>query len=137
MMSKFNPIREALVHLPGNWVKGPMGPNGETCALGHLYTFGMEQSDDFSEYATARDLLIDVIQAEYPDRALSFGRNFVAVADFNDHPDTTEAEVIAVMELPPHAGHVPRERADVEVGAKCMSAIPPITFRFTSSGQGL
>jgi len=93
-----NPISKALEHLPGNWTKGGIDEHGNTCGLGHVYSFGMEDSIDFSQFRQARDLMEEMARAEYPERVADLSPTYLAFAAFNDHPDTTEAQVIAVME---------------------------------------
>lgn len=92
-----NPIREAIKTLPGNWIKGTMSDNdGNHCGLGHLACALRDYEDKFRPLrinirGIALSAMHTVACEQYPER----GENFV---DFNDHPSTTEAEVIAVME---------------------------------------
>jgi len=93
-----NYIRKALERLPGRWYKGGLGDGaGNWCGIGHLqevapfrnaHDYGQQQMDKVAE-------------EQYPDRLGSkdgAGFQLVPFAAFNDHPDTTEDEVIAVME---------------------------------------
>ncbi len=115
---KMNPIREALNALPGHWQKGSLNDNkGNHCGLGHMHNalggsdgyLPMVFDDSAPEYKLSRDLRIEaerlrgimdeVAVEQYPDRVglspLAYSSKF---AEFNDHPDTTEDEVVAVME---------------------------------------
>lgn len=48
--------------------------------------------------ATEWKALIEVIEEQYPDRCQGVRMNPLNITLFNDHPDTTKAEVLAVME---------------------------------------
>lgn len=102
-----NPIRKALENLPGHWHQGSLGDgNGNYCGIGHLKLamFG-ENGLDYSGmkgegWVKYAKIMNDVAGEQYPERArefsdLSLGPSFAA---FNDHPRTTEDEVITVME---------------------------------------
>lgn len=98
-----NPIREALKALPGNWHQGEYdGPGDTHCGLGHIhaimgttpYSVLDENTADFSVVA---DLLGKVAAEQYPERAPTSSDLCKYVA-FNDHADTTEADVILVFE---------------------------------------
>lgn len=63
-----NLIREAMSRLPGHWHKGSMGDGNEAMKMMHDKAFEM-----------------------FPNDYLGFG-------DFNDDPNVTEEDVLAVME---------------------------------------
>ena len=100
-----NKIREAIKNLPGHWYKGHMTDNkGNYCGLGHVakaYGFSDDQIDnesfgcDESPLLSDFNLLHEIAGEQYPDRAIDLFTTFTL---FNDHPDTTEDEVIALME---------------------------------------
>lgn len=86
-----NPIREAMNNLSGHWYKGGLSDgNGNNCGLGHVLRVSG------STYDAARCIMNNVAYEQYPDRS-NFD-NLKGFASFNDHPDTTEEEVLAVME---------------------------------------
>lgn len=93
-----NPIREAVENLSGHWHQG--GYNSEdgnnSCALGHLRSvMGFHENYDnfdYTEWRKCIGILNRTSGAMFPDRT---SQNIVI---FNDHPDTTEDDVIAVME---------------------------------------
>lgn len=106
-MTNVNPIREAVSRLPGNWYKGYFfDPNRENfCGIGMTcevlsQEYGTHVWDHekpfayFVEQEKAILILNRMAGEQYPDR--TDGReNF---PKFNDHEDTTEEEVVAVME---------------------------------------
>lgn len=101
-----NKISEAVAGLPGRWFKGNIyDANKENfCGLGHLWNVHgllgksviVAQSPEILGQA---DLMDEVAIEQYPDR-IPFRNEEAdrAFAQFNDHPATTEDEVIAVME---------------------------------------
>lgn len=98
-----NVIREAAARLPGKWHKGSLyGPDDTACGLGHVIKVASENSTDMPKIVflppEITDIMNKVALEQYPDRAI---RNDVLphpFAQFNDHDDTTEDEVVAVME---------------------------------------
>ena len=90
-----NIIDKALSNLPGHWYQGGLGDdNGNFCGIGHiLYATPYEGSAD-----NAINLMSEVAKEQYSERIDPDNRHTCKFAQFNDHPDTTEAEVIAVME---------------------------------------
>ena len=91
-----NPIREAIKTLPGRWTKGSMHGDEGSCGLGHVMN-QVRKMDDVRVYSKIRNLMSEVAEEQFPERVRARdGR--CAFAQFNDHKDTTEGEVIAVME---------------------------------------
>lgn len=91
-----NPIREAAKRLPGAWYQGEMSsPDGtKCCGLGHVgNVLGSSYSNEFLD---AWSIMDKVAEEQYPDRV--FNSDLAMFPAFNDHPDTTEDEVVAVME---------------------------------------
>ena len=101
-----NPLREVITRLPGHWYKGGYGDGkGNYCGVGHLSEYGYNVGSSQEEMNEAFKLMNEVAFEQYPERAtyvINFGSDVQEVAksfaNFNDHPDTTEEEVIAVME---------------------------------------
>jgi len=91
-----NIVYRTLDTIKGNWYKGPQGPGGTKCVMAHL----IDNSDyELKDYAKARDILNDVVIEQFPDRTYDLGiRSYHSVVKFNDHPDTTEDDVVAVLE---------------------------------------
>jgi len=97
-----NGLREAAENLPGRWYKGFYGDDeGNFCAVGHLRNaFGWDDEagfreigrDTLSEFHAQIRLLNEVSQEMFPERS---GHNIV---NFNDHPQTTEDEILSVFE---------------------------------------
>lgn len=95
-----NPIREAMNNLPGHWYQGNYS-NGKRfswtdedatnfCGLGHVYR--VADMHGINHYDSLK--IMNIVAGElYPDRTGGephFPR-------FNDHPDTTEEDVLTVM----------------------------------------
>ena len=74
----------ALIDTPEKWGKGKgnVGPKGCLCALGAL---GRVRDADWRE----ADALFDALEGRWEDRS---------VHAFNDHPDTTHADVMALYD---------------------------------------
>jgi hypothetical protein len=73
--------------------------NGPPC----LVQSGWRQLNGFSDYRAFVDssesvLLMDVIYEQFPDRLFRGPTARTACCKFNDHPDTTEADIRAVIE---------------------------------------
>ena len=89
-----NLIRKAVERLPGHWHKGGLQDHkGNFCGVGHLWQVG--ELADYTVVDECQNLMNMTAGELFPDRA---GKVIPAFATFNDHPDTTEDEVIAVME---------------------------------------
>lgn len=93
-----NPIRKALENLPGRWHKGSLTDRrGNYCGIGHVLCAAQQLG--ITDTNPLGDLLNEVAHEQFPDRTQrapwSNGPTF---ADFNDCGDTTEEEVIMVME---------------------------------------
>lgn len=105
-----NPIRTAVNNVPGNWQKQSYG-TGPHCGLGHvLYALTGEHvsSTAFSAMSVSPygwsiwdEVIITLSQAandKFPERTVTVSSH-PWFPNFNDHLDTTEQDVIAVMEL--------------------------------------
>lgn len=93
-----NQIHQAaeLIRQKGH-VKGSYQTNKGFCAVGALNFVGVGQETVLSYLAT--DVVADVIREQYPDRLnLPCRSGFAAIVRFNDHEDTTQDEVVAVLE---------------------------------------
>jgi hypothetical protein len=94
-------IREAMKNLPGHWYKGGKGDNqGNFCGIGHvveIYDKKCGEDEVDLEFPKTIDLMNEVAREQYADR-ITFDSMLMHFAQFNDHPDTTEDEVLAVME---------------------------------------
>jgi hypothetical protein len=94
-----NPIRKAIKTLPGHWHQGSaFGPNNTACGLGHLHRATVKSNLDLNLYCPASKLMSDAAIDKFPER-VGGEPGPGAFPNFNDHPETTEDEVIAVMEL--------------------------------------
>lgn len=117
-----NAISQAAQNLKGNWHKGGYnGPNNSHCGLGHvglvlcgkditsrfsLFTLTNEvinpdESLNVNEYTGMWKTMTEVANEQYPERTRDpYGvtSGDPSFASFNDHPSTTEDDVIAVME---------------------------------------
>lgn len=88
-------IERTLKSLPGNWTKGAISEDGtKMCVMAHL----IDNSEiELKDYLPARQALEAVVMEQYHDRT-TYTNSYNTVAAFNDHPDTTESDVIAVLE---------------------------------------
>lgn len=99
-MAQLNEIQRAARNLPGHWYQGDTSDGkGNYCGIGHVLQVMEMPTDapsvnrDLAEKVRQMVLVMDEAAGDkFPDR----GEEFAA---FNDHHDTTEDEVIAVMEL--------------------------------------
>jgi hypothetical protein len=102
-MTQLNEIQRAARRLPGHWYKGDASDgNGNFCGIGHLLeVMGLPLIEPNSEELSAKSLRVrrmiaclnQAAEDKFPERASD------EFAGFNDHEDTTEADVVAVMEL--------------------------------------
>lgn len=107
-----NEIQRAARQVIGHWYQGDTMDEdglGLRCGIGHLLDVlglqvdaeltGPQVPDEEAIAERARLMILCMDQAavdKFPDRGQEGGASFVA---FNDHPDTVEEEVAAVMEL--------------------------------------
>jgi hypothetical protein len=112
-----NLLRMAAARVPGHWYQGDMSDGrGNYCGLGHLVCVA---SDGRGSMVRSADdeirLLADVTRQaaldKFPERVAvtSMSLDWFPFTSFNDHPETTEQDVVAVMELA-------ADRWDVEHG---------------------
>lgn len=96
-----NALYKAAQSLPGHWHQGDYADGrGNYCAAGHwLKAIGYtDKQMDFAEPETDEDtnamcaLLNKVAIELFPDRGFQF------IAEVNDHPDTTEEDMVTVLE---------------------------------------
>jgi hypothetical protein len=97
-----NPIRKAAENLPGHWFKGDYGDGqGNYCAVGHLLVAAGQDPERVVEGMSDEDSLIHEIRLLNKSAEELFPKRvdftFERIADFNDHDDTTEEEVLLVM----------------------------------------
>lgn len=101
-----NIIREAVSRLPGHWSKGAYeGPDGTHCGLGHIQAaydaiYGKDTHYSWNAVPALnqiRHLMAKVAREQFPERAHN-PDGMCSFVRFNDHPDTTESDVILVME---------------------------------------
>lgn len=114
-MSERNPIRKAVELLRGRWYQGEIAsPDGEArCGLGWLMAAIVEVRAPRPLADSGRALMNSAAVDKFPDRAFppvtSEELQMQPFAAFNDHPRTTESDVVLVMELA-------ADRWDVEFG---------------------
>lgn len=94
-----NVFARAANNLPGHWFKGGYADGaGNFCALGHIALargFDANRLYDFDE-----DDVFDTSETELLNslaREMSNG-DYQYIADFNDADDTTEADVVTLLE---------------------------------------
>ena len=91
-----NIIRTALSTVPGNWCKFQLtNSEGKHCGIGHVI---MAYDPMVHGNLGSHDAVVEMVKVakeQYPER---LSEDYPVYTDFNDHPDTTEADVIAVME---------------------------------------
>lgn len=85
---------KALIDTPDKWVKHHFGFDGCMCALGALgRALGVDPSDDMGPNEAA---LGGALPAGFQSNTnLSLGTK---VANYNDHPDTTHADIMALYD---------------------------------------
>jgi hypothetical protein len=91
-----NVIERAARNLPGRWHKGSLTDNNDNwCGIGHV----LVEAESVDEATEARKFMDAVASEQFPERAVVLeGGVKGTFAMFNDHSDTTEDEVVAVME---------------------------------------
>lgn len=95
-----NPFRKAAEAVPGHLHKGDyFDGNGNACAAGHVYqALGCHSQEDVDgwrdepEHGRAWELLNQTAIAMFPDRGT------LDIAEVNDHPDTTEDDIVSILE---------------------------------------
>lgn len=93
-----NAFEKMLETLPGHWHQGSLSDKkGNYCVVGHLRkALGLNTISGWPlDALEAVDFLETKIVEMYPDRPSA---GWDPVPAFNDHPDTTEEDVIAVVE---------------------------------------
>lgn len=98
--------------LPGHWLQGELDDEkGNRCGLGWLCeAYGLKRSNVGQGgplYTADIELMNIAAEDKFPDRIVD--DQMVPFATFNDHPRTTESDVVAVMDLA-------ADRWDVEHG---------------------
>ena len=100
-----NPIRNAMNRLPGNWHKGSYtDEEGNFCGWGHIaYHMSDERWTDGLDEMFRTDIpkITSRIAAEqFPERQSDYAleTNQPHFPSFNDHEDTTEEDVLLVLE---------------------------------------
>lgn len=98
-----NVIREALPKVPGHWHQGSLNDGrGNFCGIGHVRQVmennGIEIDNTSGLFFKISKIMNEVAGEQYPERAVYNLSDMYSFANFNDHPDTTEDEVVAVME---------------------------------------
>jgi hypothetical protein len=90
-----NALERTIAAIPGNWSKGPRVEHGKGCGLALLSDNMDTEWDGWIEY---RNALAATALEMFPDRTGNGGVDSFTFINFNDHPDTTEADVISVFE---------------------------------------
>jgi hypothetical protein len=104
-----NVIGKAAKNVKGHWFQEAYyDGDGNFCGVGHLAKayaeeHGLDVSEVFGgtfwgEILEIKKVMDKVAGEQYPERALDGDSIVPHFPFFNDHPDTTEDEVIAVME---------------------------------------
>lgn len=87
-----NPYRETADSLEGHWHKGSLGDgDGNRCLIGHAIDRVGQRLDRTGEWDDFVTLLEQTMQEQLPGRG-------IIIANINDHPDTTEEEVLTVLD---------------------------------------
>ena len=131
-------ISDAIAIVEGCWSQGALhvirdtdepttadDPNATHCALGGMEAAAIDRGLDIASsvtYAAALDKIADAIADQFPGRLFSNDPATI-LTDFNDHQDTTEADVLRVLRTA-HAGPPPAPTADrPRPGYRVQSAI--------------
>jgi hypothetical protein len=93
-----NPFLEAARRLPGHWFQGDMYDGENACGIGHLSRVMNPEGNNLGDFYEAWNVLSAVAVEQYSDRIVEDNSMKDKFAKFNDHPDTTEDDVVAVME---------------------------------------
>lgn len=97
-----NAVRKAIENLPGHWYKGGlMDGDGNFCGLGHVSNALAEETSQNARYVDmVYKMMSEVAKEMYPDRINAYvdEAGMCAFPSFNDHNDTTESDVLAVLE---------------------------------------
>ncbi len=100
-MNGANVIRKAMSNLPGHWHQGAYtDDNGNYCGFGHIGQ-ALDEAEELEEYERQAmySTLHAVAKEQYPERT---GKRPVTLLTgfpcFNDHPDTTEEDVLRIMD---------------------------------------
>lgn len=72
------------------WVKGIGARTGRVCVLNHARIVGGRE-----RLLAVKAVMDETVQSHWPARSFHFPTNAVG---FNDHPDTTFADVVALVE---------------------------------------
>jgi hypothetical protein len=103
-----NLISKAIEHVRGNWGRHEyVNDQGQYCGMGALgkamgltdeqvYDSEMDKSP-FSEWRVQGEIMSRVAEEQFPERITTKGTG-ISFPVFNDHPSTTEDDVILVME---------------------------------------
>ncbi len=101
-MADKNYIREAAKHLPGRWMKGYSADDrGNFCGIGWVGEVVTKDHGTSVACWPLFDVMDKIAVEQYPDRVTEPGDSHTGIrlfAQFNDHPETTKDEVVAVME---------------------------------------
>jgi hypothetical protein len=89
-----NVINRTADALKGHWCKEPRDGQGNMCIAVRL---GSVSGHVDHQYRNAAEIIRDVVVEQYPDR-LETIYGFTPIVLFNDHDDTTEDEVLAVLD---------------------------------------
>lgn len=93
-----NIIRQALAGVQGHWCKDEMRDGyGNYCGLGHVARLTHNSTQD-ERFEAAAEFMNAAAVDKFPNRA-GLDSWLSSFANFNDHGETSEADVMAVMEL--------------------------------------
>lgn len=93
-----NIVREAASNLKGHWLQGKMRDGDNRCGIGWLCETA-KQTKLNDQVLLGLSFMTEVVREQYPERL--DGPEISSIppfAKFNDHPHTTEDDVVAVME---------------------------------------
>src|SRR4051812_38198492 len=103
-----NAIHTAARMVPGHWFQGDLADGlGNRCGIGHLLTAVAETTGvEYRGRGGGARKMCEYLDAaavdKFPERAVGVGSELDRLrpfAAFNDHGETTESEVVSVMEL--------------------------------------
>jgi len=92
-----NVFRIAMKSLPGHWHQGSIGSGANRCVFGHMCD-AIQDDEAYTFEVNSTKLLNTVAREMFPDRVPHPEGSPMPAAQFNDHPDTTEDDCLAVLD---------------------------------------
>lgn len=97
-----NTLAKVVKALPGHWTQGRFNRGDSRCSIGWIYAIGgipgHLPGERLREQCEQVKLLDEIVSEQFPDRVADLQASHNATVAFNDHPETTEEDVVAVFE---------------------------------------